>query len=96
MRAESTIMNSAKDHEPRTARFSGAIPQTCFVCGDPVGEQCFCRIHREDEGPIMLYCPDCTIQYLDSARVPFAPLEPELRACENSTHFLIGEHRPWS
>jgi hypothetical protein len=44
----------------------------------------------------MLCCPSCAIQYLDSARPPEDNAEEELRAYEKSTHFFIGEDKPWS
>ena len=43
----------------------------------------------------MLCCPSCTIQYIDSARPPANDHEEELRACEKSTRFFIGEDKPW-
>lgn len=89
------IMSSAKDHGPRAAEFRGANPDKCLVCGDPIGEHCFCKIHRKEGGPIMFCCPDCAMQYLDSARVPADPREQELLACEKSVHFFIGEDKPW-
>ena len=90
-------MNSTNDHDPRgPRRFSEPGPYKCFVCSDPIGEQCFCKIHRKDGGPTMLCCPDCTIQYLYSARTPADEREQELRVYEKSTHFFIGEDEPWS
>ncbi len=89
-------MTSTNDHQPRAAQFSGAVPQKCLVCGDPIGERCFCKIHRKEGEPIMLCCPDCTIQYIDSAGAPADSREEELRAYEKSTHFFIGEDKPWS
>src|SRR5260221_4485807 len=83
-------MNSPDNHEPRAVELGGAVPRTCFVCGDPVGEHCFCRIHQEQGEPIMLCCPSCTFQYIDSRRVPDMR-EQELRTCENSVNFFIGE-----
>jgi len=88
-------MNSAHDPKPRAAQSRGGAPEPCSVCGDPIGEQPFCRIHRQADGPIILCCPDCTIQYLHSARAPADPLEQQLRDYEKSTHFFIGEDKPW-
>ena len=44
----------------------------------------------------MLCSPTCTVQYLDSTRHPAHPGEQEYRAYEHSTHFFIGENKPWS
>jgi hypothetical protein len=44
----------------------------------------------------MLCCPSCAVQYINSARAPADDREEELRACEKSTHFFIGEDKPWS
>ena len=89
-------MNATDDREPRTAQFNGAVArQKCPVCDDPIGEKCFCKIHRNG-GPIMLCCPSCAIQYIDSARPPADGYEEELRAYEKNTHFFIGEDKPWS
>jgi hypothetical protein len=88
-------MNSASDQAPRATQPSGAAPGTCLVCGDPIGERCFCKMHGEDEGPRMLCCPDCTIQYLASARAPADTREQEIQAYEKSGHFFIGEDKPW-
>jgi len=91
------LMNSADGHEPRAAQSSGAVSEKCIVCDDPIGENCFCKIHRKEGGPIMLCCPSCAIQYIDSARSPADSREEELRAYEKSTHFFfIGEDKPWS
>jgi hypothetical protein len=77
-------------------QFSSADAHTCVVCGDPIGDHCFCKIHRMEGEPILLCCPDCAIQYFDSARVPADRYEQELRAYGKSTHFFIGEDKPWS
>jgi hypothetical protein len=87
-------MNSANDHQPLAAQFRGTAPDTCFVCGHPIGEHCFCRIHREKAEPIMLCCADCTVQYLDAGRVLDSRAQ-ELGAYENSSHFFVGENKPW-
>ncbi len=75
---------------------NGAVRQKCPVCGDPIAESCFCKIHREGGEPITLCCPSCAIQYLDSARPSADSHEEELRAYEKTTHFFIGEDKPWS
>lgn len=87
-------MNSAPRHEPPARPFTGAVPGKCFVCGDPVGERSFCQIPRPGAGPIVLCCPDCLMQYLDSGCVPDTR-EEELRSYEKSLHFFIGENKPW-
>jgi hypothetical protein len=89
-------MNSANDQEPAAGRFSDTAPVKCFVCKYLIQEPCFCRIFREQGAPILLCCPDCTIQYIDSTRPPADFFEQELRAYENSSHFFIGEDNPWS
>ena len=89
-------MNSSDNHGPRAAQFNGAVRQKCLVCDDPLGENCFCKFHRKEAGPVLLCCPSCTIQYIDSARPPADSREEELRAYEKSTHFFIGEDKPWS
>ncbi len=74
---------------------NGAGRQKCLVCDDPIGENCFCKIHRKENGPIMLCCPSCAIQYLDSARPPAdSPEEEELRAYEKATRFFFAEDKP--
>lgn len=75
---------------------NGTVRQKCPVCDHPIGENCFCKIHREEAGTIMLCCPSCAIQYLDSARPPADSHEAELRASEKTTRFFIGEDKPWS
>ncbi len=75
---------------------NGAVRQKCPVCDHPIGENCFCTIHREEAGTIMLCCPSCAIQYVDSARPPADSHEAELRASEKTTRFFIGEDKPWS
>jgi len=93
---QSKFMNSADNPEPRAAQCNGAVRQKCLVCSDPIGECCFAKIHRNGGAPIMLCCPSCAIQYLDSARPPVNSREEELRAFEKSFHFFIGEDKPWS
>ena len=44
----------------------------------------------------MLCCPSCVVQFIDSARAPADGREEELRAYEKSTHFFVGETKPWS
>jgi len=70
------------------------VPQKCFICGDPVRENCFCRVHCGG-GPIMLCCPGCVIQYCDAAKNPEEFREREIRASENSFQFFVGEKKPW-
>ena len=89
-------MNSANDREPNGAPLNGAEQDKCPVCHDAIGERCFCKIHRKEEGPILLCCPSCVVQYIDSARLPADSREAELRAYEESTRFFIGEDKPWS
>ena len=87
-------MNSTNGHQPRAAQSGDAAAQKCFVCGDRTEERCFCKIHRQGGGPVMLCCPSCTIQYVDSRRTPADSREQELRAYEKSLHFWIGEEKP--
>jgi hypothetical protein len=89
-------MNLANDREPRAAQFSGAARENCLVCDDPIGDRCFCKLHRKQGGPILLCCPSCAVQYIDSARPPADIREEELRAYEKTTFFFIGEDKPWS
>jgi hypothetical protein len=93
---QNRIMHSADDREPSAAQFSGAAREKCLVCDDPIRDRCFCKIHRKEGGPILLCCPSCAVQYIDSARPPADSREEELRANEKSTHFFIGEDKPWS
>ncbi len=93
--AQCRTMNSPDDREPRTGR-SGGGAQNCFVCGYPIGDRCFFRIYRKEAEPIMLCCPDCTIQYLHAARPPADDFEKELRAYDNSIQMFIGEDNQWS
>jgi hypothetical protein len=93
---QSRSINSSDDRGPRAVQLNGAVRQKCPVCDDPIGENCFCKIHRKEGGPILLCCPSCAVQYLDSARPPADSREEELRAYEKSTHFFIGEDKPWS
>ncbi len=88
---QSRSIYSSDDRGPRAVQFNGVVRQKCPVCGDPIGENCFCKIHREEGGPIMLCCPSCAIQYMDSARPPADGREEQFRAYEKSTHFFIGE-----
>ena len=88
-------MNSADHLEPRAAQGNGALRQKCLVCSDPIEEHCFCKIHQNESGPLILCCPSCAIQYLDAARPPVDSQEEELRRYERSTHFFIGEDKPW-
>ena len=88
-------MNSPVDQQKRARQFTGAVPGKCYVCGDPIGEQCFSKIQRKEGGPIMLCCPDCAMQYLDSARPPADDREQELRTYEQSVHLFIGDDKPW-
>jgi len=89
-------MNFSDDREPRTAQLNRAVREKCVVWGDPIGEQCLCKIHYKKGGPIMLCCPSCAVQYLDSERSPADDREQELRGFEKNTHFFIGEHKPSS
>jgi len=87
-------MNASDNHAPNTSQLSGAVSQKCFICGDPVGENCFCRI-PDAGGPIMLCCPGGVIQYCDAAQNPEAIREQNLGASENGFHFFVGENKPW-
>jgi hypothetical protein len=51
------------------------------------------KSHAKKEA--LLCCPECAIQYIDSARVPDFR-EQELRAYENNFHFFIREDKSWS
>jgi hypothetical protein len=89
-------MNSANDQAPPAAHFSKTAQQICFICKYVIQDPCFCRIFREEAPPILLCCPDCAIQYIDSTRIPSDPLEEELLAYEKRNHFFIGQDKPWS
>lgn len=90
-------MNSAIDQEPAAGQLSGNAAEKCFVCKYVIQQPCFCRIFRKEGAPILLCCPDCTIQYIDSTRVPSDSFEEELLAYEKkSDHFFVGEPKPWS
>jgi len=93
---EIRIMNSTSDAETRAPQIKGAASQKCVVCADPIGDQCFCKIPSKEGGPIMLCCPSCVIQYIESARPPANSAEEELRAYEKSSHLFIGDDKPWS
>jgi hypothetical protein len=43
----------------------------------------------------MLCCPDCTVQYLGSARAAAGTRAEEFSAYENSFCFFVGENKPW-
>ena len=77
--------SSADDREPN-----------CFVCGHLVQENPFCKAHNNGSELVLLCCPDCTIQYLDSRLTSDDPRQQELRAYERNFHFFIGENKPWS
>jgi hypothetical protein len=89
-------MNSANDQRPAAGQFSNTAPQKCFVCKYVIEEPCFCRIFRTEEAPILLCCPECTNQYIDSTRIPADSFQEELLAYEKkSNHFFIGANKPW-
>ncbi len=87
-------MNSADTQRPPESQRSGAGAQTCFICNYPI-ESCFCQIPVQGGKPILLCCPDCTMQYLDAKHPPADTYEEQLRAYEKSTRFFIGEDKPW-
>jgi len=87
-------MNAPANNGVASLKADGSAPK-CIVCGDPVLDRCFCRINREQGGPILLCCPSCAIQYLESARVPASTQEEEFSAREKSVHLFIGEDKPW-
>ena len=87
-------MNS-NNREPGTPRSNGAAPVKCLVCGGPIGEACFCKLHRAEDTPAIFCCPSCAIQYLESTRAPADGRTDELRAYEKSTHFFVGPDKPW-
>lgn len=87
-------MNSANGHQPHSVQANGAVPQKCALCGHSTLNHCFCRIHRDAADPILLCCPDCLVQYLDSATAPADHPERDLRACEKKFHFLMREETP--
>ncbi len=90
-------MNASQDQELQAVPFNRAVVrQKCRVCDDPIGDNCFCKIHRNEGVPITLCQPRCVIQYIDSSRPPTDSTEAELRAYEKNTHFFIGEDKPWS
>lgn len=88
-------MNSVDNRGSRAAQFDGAAPLKCLVCGDPIGDRCFCKIHRKEEGPILLCCPTCTLQYIDSTPPAAEDREQDLRAYEKITPFFVGDGKPW-
>jgi hypothetical protein len=87
-------MNSPEGVEPLAEPFGSPASQRCRMCGDQVGEKCFCRIPSEVGGPIRLCCPDCAIQYFDSVS-PMSMQQQQLERYANSVHLLIGENKPW-
>lgn len=88
-------MNSGDARQSSAAQLNGASRGKCLVCGDPIGEQCFCKLHPSEGAPVMFCCPSCAIQYLESTRTPADSREAELRGYEKSTHFFIGVDKPW-
>ena len=93
-KAKSGVMEPAHDAEPLAARFSRTVPPKCFVCNGSIGDRCFCKIPRQEGEPIMLCCPTCSIQYLDSARAPAITREPELRGSQNGLPVSVAEDEP--
>jgi hypothetical protein len=96
---QSRSATSSDGREAPAVQFNGAlVRQKCPVCDDPVGENCFCKIHHEEEERVMLCCPSCVIQYIDLARPPADDAEKQLREYENNTHFFMAEDkwRWWS
>ena len=89
-------MNATNNHEAHAAQLYRDIADKCFVCGDRIGECCFCRIHRKEGGAVLLCCPSCAIQYIDSTQTPSERLERERRECENDLRLFVGEEKPWS
>ena len=89
-------MNSTNGHEPRAAQYNRADREKCLVCGDPIGEQCFCKFHPAEGAPVMFCCPSCAIQYIDSRQAPADGPEKELHTYEKTTHFFVGPDKPWS
>ena len=93
---QSKTLSHSDNREAGASQSNGAARPKCPVCGDRIGENCFCKLYRKEGPPVTLCCPSCVNQYIDSARVPADNREEELRAYEKSTHFFIGEDKPWS
>ena len=89
-------MNSTADYKLPAASINGSAGEKCFVCDDPIREHCFCKIHNNGAGSVLLCCPDCALQYLERTQAPGDLPEQELRAYEHNFHFFIGENKPWS
>lgn len=62
-------MSNAEDSKPKPSLWedSRADAQNCFACGKPLGEDWFCRIHRDDE-LIALCSSACFATHLHTAR----------------------------
>ena len=88
-------MNSTSNHEPPATAIRGVAREKCVVCGDLVGERCFCRIYRKQGEPVVLCCPSCSLQYFESARPPANAREEELLKYEKAVHLFVGEEKPW-
>ena len=93
IRKSEPIMSPTDKGRAPAATFRGAVREKCFICGAPVGEQCFCKIYRKQAEPVVLCCPSCTAQYLESARTPADAREAELLQYEKSVHWFIGEEK---
>ena len=83
-------------NKARAAQFSRAEPNKCFICGDPIGERCFCKIHRKEAEPIVLCCPDCLLQYYEAKEDHADIREQELKRYEDSFLLFGAQKNSWS
>jgi len=88
-------MNPIDNQQPTAGGLRNGAREKCLVCGDPIGDRCFCRIYRKEAAPVALCCPSCSLQYFASARTPADTREKELLQHENSVHLFVGEEKPW-
>ncbi len=94
-KVSNAIMNPNENHQPPALATSIGAREKCLVCGEPIGERCFCRIYRNPAAPVALCCPSCSMQYLYSARDPVDDREAELLKQEKSVHLFVGDDKPW-
>lgn len=86
-------MRTGDNHGTATAQPSRADSQNCFVCGKPLGELWFCRIHRDEE-LITLCGSECLASHLNTARGQTDDPHQSPDAYENSPYIFVDREGP--
>jgi hypothetical protein len=86
-------MSTSVTHDAPAAQLSRPDSQDCSVCGKPLGEHWFCRIHRDDK--VITMCSSaCFASHLHTARGQSGDPTGHADAYAPSPYVLVERESP--